>query len=139
MSLKNNVLDIYIGEGATSGYVTISNPIPRQTLNLKSYRIEFDTTAHALACEYIKFVAPCFQGNSLLSAKNTTNTGYESSDINGLVVFVDNAKVTLQQCDISISLSKDITENFDFSIFGKALTGFASAHFIFEYSVGQIV
>jgi hypothetical protein len=82
----------------------ISLRIPQQVIYLRSYRVEFDTQAHALATQIVYVDVPWLSGNQLLD----TNPGYVY-----LPVLLDNAVVSYTfGKSIPVYLSADIPETF---------------------------
>jgi hypothetical protein len=82
----------------------ISLKIPQQVIYLRSYRVEFDTQANALATQIIYVDVPWLSGNQLLD----TNPGYTY-----LPILLDNAVVSFTfGKSIPVYLSSDIPQSF---------------------------
>jgi hypothetical protein len=88
----------------------ISLKIPQQVIYLRAYRIEFDTTAHALATQILFLDAPWLSSNQLID----TNPNYIA-----LPLFLDNAAVSFTfGKSIPVFLSSDIPQTFDVRFLG---------------------
>lgn len=134
--MSSNILDIYVN--ATSGFITLNTSVPKQNLILKSYRVTFDTSAHALACQFIKFEAPFLRSNNFTSGVTNTDTTYTSVNSGGIILFIDNNTASVVRPNFNVGINDDIPESFPYRLTGINLTGFLSLHMVFEYGQGSI-
>ena len=131
----SNIYDVYLT--STSGQITCDNPIQKQVIRLKSYRVEFSSDAAALLAKYIKIETPFLSGNGFLSAKTKTDTTYDTTS--ALVLLLDGTKVTLKTCDIPLFTSDIISESYKYQMHSFSLADLVSVHLVFEYTYGDIV
>lgn len=119
--------------------MTANKPIPQQTMILKSFRSEFDTAPHALACKFLKFCTPWLGGSAIQSGICNGDATYTFYSNKGLVIELDNAVVTRgENMDLAVDMSQEAPLTFDFNIFGIALTGFVESSFQFEYDINAV-
>jgi hypothetical protein len=110
MDIKDAQGTLMIDSTTNTKICNISLRIPQQVIYLRSYRVEFDTQAHALAAQIIFMDAPWLSGNQLLD----TNPGYVL-----LPILIDNAVVTFAfGKSIPVYLSSAIPETFPVRFLG---------------------
>src|ERR1035438_4926204 len=115
-----------------------NKPIPQQTLTLKSFRAEFDTAAHALACKFIKLNCDWLGGNACLSGLCTGDT-YNFYNTKGPVFELDDQIVTRgQNMELEVDMSGDCNQNFDYTLYGIDLTGFTELTLQFEFDIPTV-
>lgn len=113
---------------SSSGTYSIHNRIPAQTMTLKSVRVQFDTTANALAAQVLYLDVPWLNSNHLVDGL---------SNLYLLPISVDYLVCTLYTCDIPVQMSIDMPETFSYRIVtsaGAAAAGFAGMTLQFSYS-----
>jgi hypothetical protein len=99
--------------------MNISLDIPIQTIRFKSYRVQFDTAANALAAKVLYVELPFISGNQVLD----NNLGFVY-----LPIPVDNAVVTLEtSIDLPILLTEHIPQSFTMNIRDGPGSSFALA------------
>ena len=134
-------MDISKAEGTLSLDTTtnekicnISLRVPQQTMYLRSYRIEFDTAAHALAAQICYLDAPFLSGNQLIDT-NPANIA--------IPLLLDNSIVTHAfGKSIPIYLSSDIPRVFPIRLLDTNFTPIANlvrATIVFSLTQGSLV
>lgn len=113
-----------------SGVFSSGTEIPIQTLAVESVRIEFDTAAHALACQILYLEVPWTSTNHLIDK----NIGR-----NFIPFVLQNAAVTVNVgLNRPVYLSTNIPPNFHFNIWDdtfNAPVGFARLDVIFAFDL----
>ena len=137
---KSNLFLRFTGTSGTfTG--TAQQYIPQQTMKLVSYRAEFDTAAHALACKFLRFSTYWLGGNA-------TQFGIDSNDNSSYLEFYGNRGVTLNlqdqvvtehsDCQHNYDMTQDCPLTYDWSIYGINLTGFVELTMQFEFDIGVL-
>jgi hypothetical protein len=125
---------------ATTGSVTLPQPIPAQKITLKLYRIQFDTVAHSRENVAVMFSADWTRTSSLF---NGQTEGVTAWNLGGLAIPVHDEVVSYNECDISFDLAKDIPQRFRYELTGVGnnggLTGFTNILLVFEYQYAAII
>lgn len=125
---------------STTGIVILPQPIPAQKITLKSYRIQFDTVAHARENAAVMFNSDWTRNSSLF---NGQTEGVTAWNLNGLPVIVHDEVVSYNECDISFDLGQDIPKRFNYFLTGVGnvggLNGFVNIMMIFEYQYAGIL
>ncbi len=114
-----------------SGSYNIHNQILKQTLILKEARVEFDTSAHSLACRELRFKFPWI---SIFHVVDNDTDKFH------LRVPLENAAVTNKYgLDQQFEMSQNIHEAFDYLIFDSTgattnLTGLKAVTLVFQFA-----
>jgi len=132
----SNYLKLYLT--SPTGFVNINSYIQKQTLFLVGYRVEFDTSAHSLACRNLQFSIDSFSGNKILTG-TTNDSIYPNMDISSIFIPLDNNIVTNVQCNYTIDLVSDLRQAFNYKITGIDMTGFSNLTLIFQYNNDSLV
>lgn len=133
----SGIISLYIDQ--TSGTIELPQSIPAQQIKLKSYRMEFDTQAHARDSNMIMFSCEWTKNSPLF---NGYTRGTTAGIFNGLPLLTHNEVVSVQTPDIAFDLAKEINKTFTYRLDGigdTAMTGFINLSMIFEYSFGGIL
>ena len=139
--MPKNQLNLRLTQLAGTEKLTTSQYIPQQTLRLVSYRAEFDTAAHALACKILRFSSTWLGGNATQFGIDVTdNSGYlEIYGNKGVTVNLQDAIVTEHSdCQHSYDMTQDCYLTFDYAIYGVDTTGFVELWLQFEYDIGVL-
>lgn len=133
----SGIISLYIDQ--TSGVIELPQSIPAQQIKLKSYRIEFDTVAHARDSNLIMFSCDWTKNSSLY---NGYTRGTTAGIFNGLPILVHDQVVSVQTPEITFDIAKEINKTFTYRLDGigdSALTGFINLTMVFEYNYGGIL
>lgn len=126
------------------GTVLLDNPIPKQRITLRHYRVQFDSAAEALACGQLSF------DTSFLTSTNiqvTSQRGSGQKISEGFPLSLDNAIVTNQEATEPVELSKNIPQFFTYDLSGLTCDsaaglndgGFVSCRLEFSFDNSVIV
>ena len=134
MDIKSAEGTLMIDVSSNSSVVNISLRIPQQVIYLRSYRVEFDTAAHALASQILYVDLPFLSGNQLLD----TNPGRTL-----LPILLDNAIVSFAYGkDIPVYLSSNIPQTFPVKLYDSSfnlVSNLVRCSLVFSLQKGSLV
>lgn len=133
----SGIISLYLDQ--TRGIVELPQSIPAQQIKLKSYRIEYDTVAHARDSNMIMFSCDWTKNSSLYNGYTRGTTG---GIFTGLPILVNDEEVTIQTPEITFDIAKEINKTFTYSLSGigdSSMTGFLNMSLVFEYNYGGIL
>ena len=126
------------------GTVLLDNPIPKQRITLRHYRVEFESAAESLACESLSFDTS-FLTSTNIQVATQRGSGQKLSE--GFPMSLDNAIVTSQEATEPVELSKNIPQFFTYDLSGLTCDssvdlndgGFVSIRLEFSFDNAVIV
>jgi hypothetical protein len=135
--MPQNILDMYITSTSGTYLTNLAKPIKQQTMRIAQIRVQYDTSAHALADKFVIVTCPRWLGGNCANFGSDGNNTL--SDKRGIIIPLENADVTVKEPNYYIDMSDDCPQSFNFQVFGlNGNTGLDSVLIKFEYDYGDI-